>query len=558
MASKVTPCVTMMICVAGCSSTTPEELPYSRSLPPPEFDWTEPSDDLVEPKKVAEQAEQLRAARTAQEARQARRASKPVTVDVPLAVLKDVPPPRPPITTKFEAVPDSYLQGIPVAAKTPEAAPFFTPLKSSSPLPAVTAPLPTPIKSAQDILKPLIEQETQTIISVAEPIAYPQYVSVGPEYFGLDSDIAPYVISRAETLPVPRRRVFAAAAATEPNGLTETIAPRRERVADAQVPAPRSRPVIRRRVPPPEPQPEQRIAAIVAPRPDPAPRRVPTEPAPRVPARTPFERLTAPILRDDAMDELTALSAPEPLDDGVRRSGWSTAVEKALSEPLTLDNAVPVPPVYRIRLTPEAPQLKEVASLGDAAVVDEVTSPEFAVIRNSLIAAVNDMPPLPREKPLRPKGIQVAGSSTGVTTHSGPPLTTQPANDPKASVRCLVNRGSNERMILVCEGIDISQAQIFHAVIEGETAFRGLRRFDETETIISAYGFNTERFIAMSQGPRSARDLAFLRALRNSGKQVQVKGRTFDLYLMKGDLNLATVLVEQVAASDAPAAVNQR
>jgi len=292
-----------------------------------------------------------------------------------------------------------------------------------------------------------------------------------------------------------------------------------EQGAERLVPVPRSRPFISRHGPPPEPQPEQRIAAIVAPRPDPAPRRVPTEPAPRVPVRTPSERLTAPILRDDAMDEIAALSTPEPLDDDVRRSGWSTAVEKALSEPPTLTDAAPDAPVYRVRVTPETPQLTEIASLGDAAVVDEVISPEFSIIRDSLIAAVNDMPPLPREKPLRPKGIQVAGSSTGVTTHSGPPLTTQPANDPKALVSCLVNR---------------------------------------TETIISAYGFNTERFIAMSQGPRSARDLAFLRALRNSGKQVQVKGRTFDLYLMKGDLNLATVLVEQVAASDAPAAVNQR
>ena len=558
MASKVTPCVTMMICVAGCSSTTTERLPYSRDLPPPEFDWTEVTPERLKPDKLPERIEKLRAARKAQKAQQARRASKPVTVDVPIAVLKDVPPPKPPIRTQFETVPDSYFEGIAVAAKAPDEKPFFTPLKTHVLLPPETGRKPTPVKTAQEILKPLIERETPRAITIAEPIAYPQYVSVGPEYFGLDSDIAPYVISRSETVPIAPRQAFAAAATAAPSVSAPVSSPTPQRVAERLVPVPRSRPYVGRRQPPPEPQPEQRIAAIIPPRPDPEPRREPSEPQPRLPARPPSERLSSPILRDDELDGFSVSASTPPPDDTARRSGWATAAEKALSEPRTLADASPDTPVYRVRVTPDVPQLAEVASLGSLPVTDEVISPEFSVIRDSLIAAVNDMPPLPREKPLRPKGIQVAGSSTGVRTQPPQPVTTLPANDPKTSVSCLVNRGSNDRMILICEGVDVSQAQVFHAVIEGETAFRGLRRFDETEAIISAYGFNTERFVAMSQGPKSARDLAFLRALRNSGKQVQVKGRTFDLYLMKGDLNLATVLVEQVAASDVPAAVNQR
>jgi len=206
MSSKVTPCVTIMICVAGCSSTTTQDFPNTRNFPAPEFDQSEKTDPRPDAEKIKQQAERLRAAREEED-----EARKPITVDVPLAVLEDKPPPSSVIATKFESVPDAYLKGIPTNPKTPPAKPFFTPLKT--PVKAATQPAPpapAPVKTAEAILKPLIEPASPEIATRPEPIAYPTYVSVGPEYFGLDSDIAPYVISRAPTAP-PRPNRYAQA-----------------------------------------------------------------------------------------------------------------------------------------------------------------------------------------------------------------------------------------------------------------------------------------------------------------------------------------------------------
>jgi len=181
---------------------------------------------------------------------------------------------------------------------------------------------------------------------------------------------------------------------------------------------------------------------------------------------------------------------------------------------------------------------------------------DFSIVTSDELAADSLFAPQPRQKPRRGRdGLQVAGTVSGVTTKRLNSITTKPANDIRPPSVCLVNRGSNDRMILICEGVDVSKSDIFRSVVEGESAFRGLRLFDETPAVIDSYGFNPERFNAMSQGPRSARDLAFLRALRESRQQIRVKGRLFDLYLMKGDKRLATVLIEQVSEVEMPASI---
>ena len=214
-------------------------------------------------------------------------------------------------------------------------------------------------------------------------------------------------------------------------------------------------------------------------------------------------------------------------------------------------------PTYRVSVAPPQSIETTVASLSPVLPIETSALPDLSVASDDDLADDFFRTPTPNPKP-RPTGlVQVAGRVAGF---SGQPLQTiasQPANDTSAASGCLVNRGSNDRMILICEGVDISQAHVFRAVVEGESAFRGLRAFDAPDAVISTYGFNSERFAAMSQGPKSARDLAFLRALRKSGKQIRVKGRPFDMYLMKGDNSLATVLVEQVAMSEPLNAVGQ-
>ena len=542
MSNKVTPCVTIMICVAGCSSTTTYDLPHTSNFPAPEFDWSEISEDRLKPDKLPERIERLRAIRKAQ------KAGKPITVEMPVKVLQEKPPASPVLATKFEGVPDTYLRGIPAKPKAAPAKPFFTPLKAKAPTP------PAPIKTAQAILKPLTEKLPPQAVVVPEPIDYANYVSVGPEYFGLDSEIAAYVVSRSPNAP-PQRQPNRVAEA-EPIIIRPQIlvaeANRPIVVSGPIMPLPRLRPV--RQTPDPTPLPAWEVAAIVPSQPDPQPRRAPSEPAPRVPIRKTADRPAATSPRDELIEKIEGRRNLRVVTDPPKTSGWSTAVQKALAEPApSRDEA----PVFRVRVSPSEPVKTNVVSLDDTfAPVITAFPPDLSVVTSDELAADGSIAPVPRTKPRREQqAIQVASTVAGVTTQRVKRTPSKAANDVQPASTCLVNRGSNDRMILICEGVDVSQAEVFRAVVEGESAFRGLRSFDQTPAVIASYGFNPERFNAMSQGPRSARDLAFLRALRNSGKQIRVKGRPFDLYLMKGDKRLATVLIEQVSDVEMPASI---
>lgn len=533
MSNKVTPCVTIMICVAGCSSTATQDLHGQRSFPAPEFDLSTPPETAVASAPAKQRAKTPQATSD-----KARKTPKPITVDVPLAVLEEKPPASSSIATKFENVPDAYLKGIPAPAKAPPAKPFFTPLKAKAAEP------PAPIKTAEAILQPLIEPAPPETVMLPEPIVYPTYVAVGPEYFGLDSEIAPYVISRAPlSPPLPKRRyVEAEPVAIRPHVLVAQT-DRPLVVAGPIMPLPRIHPL--RRAPEPNPIPAWEVAALVPARPDPQPRRAPTEPAPRLPARTIGERLSAPTSREDLLEQIERRRTARRLDEPERDS---------------VEDSAPQQPLYRIRISEPEPAATAVASLDPISTVPYATTPpDFSRVTSDELAESRRFMPLPREKPQpRQDGIQIAGTAAGVTTKRVKSITTKPANDVRTPSPCLVNRGSSDRMILVCEGVDVSKSDIFRAVVEGESAFRGLRSFDETHAVIQDYGFNPERFNAMSQGPRSARDLAFLRALRKSGKQIRVKGRSFDLYLMKGDKRLATVLIEQTSEVEMPASIRAR
>ena len=92
VASKIPPCVTVMVWVAGCSATTPQDMPYSRSMPPPDFDRTPKAEQRIASRPIPP-----------------RPAPEPVTVNMPMAVLQGPPPSV--LATQFEAVPDTYLGG---------------------------------------------------------------------------------------------------------------------------------------------------------------------------------------------------------------------------------------------------------------------------------------------------------------------------------------------------------------------------------------------------------------------------------------------------------------
>ncbi len=529
MSTKVTPCVTIMICVAGCSSTTSQGLPHNaRFPPPPDFGRPAPSVDQ-NPQAV----------------------QQPLSVDVPVAMLRDTPPAAPVMATRFESVPDAYLAGASQAQKPEPPKPFFTPLKPPAP---AAAPMPQQ-KTAKAILKPLIAPASPQAVMIAEPIAYANYIPVGPEYFGADSDIAPYIVSRAsDETPAPDRYAPAEPVALRPQILfAETANP--IVVSGPFVPMPRTRP--ERRAPGPEPMTAWEIAALVPPRPIPQPQQAPQQPAPRLPARTAPDRTAPPVQRKDVLDMIDEKRNQRVKAQPPRTSGWSTAVQKALAETVPRRREAGTQDVYRVRVSADDPAPTAVASLdiGSLSGITQ-TPPDFSLVTSDDLATGSAFAPQPRQKPQRrDQGVQVAATVAGVTTQRSNSPTATPANDVRPATDCLVNRGSNGRMILICEGVDVSKSDVFRAVVEGESAFRGLRSFDQTHEVIDSYGFNPERFNAMSQGPRSARDLAFLRALRKSGKQIRIKGRTFDLYLMKGDKRLATVLIEQVSEVEMPASI---
>jgi len=316
---------------------------------------------------------------------------------------------------------------------------------------------------------------------------------------------------------------------------------------------PRSRPSEQ----PPDPAPSQNVevAGILAPRPTPDPRRAPTEQAPRLPFRITTERLPALQPREDTLEDIDQKRQSLTKSEPPKPSGWSSAVQKELATPRTPEDRPPELPLYKVIVSPAENLDTELASLSPEISLADIAPPDLSLVTSDDLAAGSAYAPPPRKKPTRtPEGLQVAGTASGVQTRSLKSIETRAANDSTAA-SCLVNKGSNDRMILVCEGVDVSKAQVFRAVVEGESAFRGLRAFDSTQDVLTIYGFNAERFNAMSQGPRSARDLAFLRALRKSGREIRVKGRPFDLYLMKGDNRLATVLIEQASDVEMPASI---
>ncbi len=542
MSSKVTPCVTIMICVAGCSSTTSQDLPHTRSLPMPDFDVVETSNvevDTIDHKK---------APTTLLAKPNANVANKPSTVDLPVGIFKETPPPRPTFTAKFETVPDSFLKGALRERKSLQVKPFFTTLKPQAPTP------PKPLQTAEAILEPVIKVNPPQTIIVPEPIAYTEYVSVGPEYFGHDSEIAPYVISRAPNAPIPNKNyVVAKPVAILPKTFASE-ANNHNKANKLPVPLPRLRPS--QPGPDPQPVPETEFVGILPPRPTPDPRRTPPEPVPRIPIRVATDRLAVLPPRKDTLEEIERKRETRVKNKPPKSSGWSSAAEKALRGLKAPRDEQPDPPVYRVTVAPPTRPDTKIASLSPSIEPVDIVPSNLSEVTSNDPVAGKVFTPLPKKKPdPRPEGIQVAGSLSGVRTRSPRTLQTPPANDRAVSSNCLVNKGSNERMILVCEGVDVSKAEVLRAIVEGESAFRGLRKFDTMQDVIANYGFNAERFNAMSQGPRSARDLAFLRALRKSGKKIRVKGRSFDLYLMKGDIQLATVLIEQVSEVEMPASI---
>ena len=543
MAGKAPPCITMMLCVAGCSTTSTGTLPHSRtSFPPPNFDVNgaaSPSTNSI----TSNPTQAVLGAPAVPSPLQ-----KPVTIDVPMPVVERKAPRGPVLSTRFEDVPESHLTGGLKVARKPAKKPFFTALaQNTEPSSAPETPVidanaflnlsttdeppalnEGPAVDANAMLGLLTAERPPNAVILPEPISYPQYVEVGPEYFGADSDIAPYILDPTGQSPQRDQQY----ARLDPAALR----PQRP-AADAAIetgenfPTPQRRPS---RPLPEQPAPEVQTVAIVPPRPEPSPKRVPSDPIPRTPARTAGERISSSSQRGD------------PVEDGGLNK--VTPREKTKSKPKRAIAEAPESPQYLVRLDPAQPTDNVVASLNAEPAILTEPLPDLSVVRTSDPAEDRNWSPTPKRKPPQRASVRFANRNTDIPAAVPKAIATQPANDSGARVGCHVNRGSNDRMILICKGIDVSQAHVFRAVVEGESAFRGLRAFDESDDIVSNYGFNAERFNAMSQGPRSARDIAFLRALRESRKTVRMKGRAFDMYLMKGDNSLATVLVEQAAS----------
>jgi len=143
MSSKVTPCVTIMICVAGCSSTTSQDLPHTRNFPAPKFDISTAPPPPLSVQQLDERVPQLNTVREAIDA------DRPTTVDVPVAVFERKPPSLPQLATRFENVPEGFLKDLPDGRVEP-AKPFFTPLKKTEPNPSAPPLSMSPL--AQNIL----------------------------------------------------------------------------------------------------------------------------------------------------------------------------------------------------------------------------------------------------------------------------------------------------------------------------------------------------------------------------------------------------------------------
>jgi len=124
MAGKAPPCITMMLCVAGCSTTSTGTLPHSRTLPPPNYDVNGVAARTTEPVWDRRPSNKVTGAPDVALAQQ-----KPVTIDVPMPVVEGKSPSGPVLTTKFETVPESHLTGGSKVAEKSAKRPFFTPLR---------------------------------------------------------------------------------------------------------------------------------------------------------------------------------------------------------------------------------------------------------------------------------------------------------------------------------------------------------------------------------------------------------------------------------------------
>ncbi len=495
MPNKVTPCVTMVICVAGCGTTTSTDFPYQHTLPPPVFKSAGKTDSQSQTDIKTDRPDQ--------------------TIDTPAGTLEKTLPPV--LKTTFQKIPETVSLQKNTLKSTPPPKPFFTPLAQQSKK-NDTEPFrgqknaPDNTATAGAMLLPLLKPMPNNVVVIPEAVIYPRYIQVGPEYFGPDSEIAPYVISRAPDQPGrDNDTIETRPLAILPKSFGE--AEKHHRIAvESTMPLPQQRPAQRQ----PQRTAREKIIAKIYPIPVTAPGRTPDAPQHLSPVqKTPIAGINRPEL------------------------------------PVTADKQ-PKLPLYRVKLNNPGLPKAQIAGLSrNIGPIDTLpTSISELEVSPSDIKTF----PKPRQKPHREdSGYQIAGTASGVTTQPYRIPAAPPANDRETALTCLVNRGSGDRMILVCEGVEVSKSDVFRAVVEGESAFRGLRSFNTAQDVIKIYGFNNERFNAMSHGPQSARDIAFLRALRNSGRHIRVKGRQFDLYLMRGDLGLATVLIEQVSDTGRPA-----
>ena len=555
MASKFGPCMTALICVAGCSQTVQQDMQGSL-VGPPRFDDT-PAPALAEkassavdalpesaprygdtfvasvPRESAPLPKPVLTARSGdapdpailpesarpldtRPGRNPRRARKPVRLqDTALVMAPPRPRPERPkgpqiVATRFEPVDENQPER-PKRAWPGKV--FFRPLETAEAT-RVAADRPQPLRPVVTAKRVLPEGPTE--VRQAAPL----YVSVGPEYFGPDSDIAPFVVSVADDRPATLEQIRTAS-------LAPMRAPKpRRRVLPEAVAKPSAAPE--------PPRVQHRIASLGrsgggmdAARPPRLPEGLEVAP-PRMPQPARIETPDAPQLVRQAMLD-------RPLDRPVRTRSDAPAppIETAPLPPLparqdTAAEATSPAPLPQ----PEAPARRT------------ATAPAWAPRPTAKPAATAAAParvppPVRREDPLLPPSSIAEAAPDRQRERQ---KAQAPADQP-----CLVGRGSNDRMILVCKGRDVSPAEVLRAVIEGESAFRGLRAFDPAERIVGEYGFNPRRYAAMSQGPQDATDIAFLRDLRAAGSSVRLKGRMFDLYLMKGDAALATVLVERSA-----------
>lgn len=518
MTSKVAPCVTVMFCAAGCSATTSQTGPQAGTFaePPPVRDKRA---ETPTPSQHVERAAIARQARPSPVPEQ------PVSVTVPMDVLMmDAAAPVAPVAEG----PDRVIPARPVY----------------EPADASVSP---------------VAPETDTVAPVT--LDPPRYVSVGPEYFGADSDIAPYVISQSAQATAPRRMVVAQAPR---EGWRPQVSMRSAPTPLSRSRLPRARPPLQSPEPSKLPTPlgDGEQFAALPPRPAPSPSQAPTEPAPRRPVRLPVEPTAMSVLRDGSSGALLPGAATQLPDGEGTVSDRLLSSGRGLNAPPPLGDEAPVRQLYRLQIDAAPAPEREAQALDFAPAPfprGTTETPRYALpLTDALtLPAMPDDAPPPQMPRVRLEAILPAPVEL-----SAP----KAANDPGEPSHCAVHRGTahsgaDPRMILVCEGTEVSRADLLRAVIEGESAFRELRPFDAPGISTERFGLDADRFAAIADKPRSAADLAFLRDLRDVRQELHLKGRDFHVYRIKGHRGTATVLVQtQITLEDTPrlpTAVNQ-